>query len=115
MPSLMSGTATAASTLVNSDPGPRMIWSAASSAAMASIGAFGSAGTRDTVRMWSVAITATWPSTWPASDSAFRTTGSVVAGSTRPWTPSSRHASSRAATGSDAPSMRPARIRLPSA
>ena len=29
MPSRMSGTATAASTLVNSEPGPRMIWSAA--------------------------------------------------------------------------------------
>ena len=40
-----------------------MIWSAASSAAMASTGAFGSAGTRDTVRMWPVAMTATWPST----------------------------------------------------
>ena len=37
----------------------------------------------------------TWPSTSPASASAFRTTGSVVAGSTRPAAPSRPAASSR--------------------
>ena len=65
--------------------------------------------------MLSVAITATWPATWPPSASAFSTTGSVVAGRTRPFTPSRRQASSRAATGSLVPSISPANTRLPRA
>src|SRR5450759_5251176 len=47
--------------------------------------------------------------------SALRTTGSAVAGRTRPTAPTSRAASSIAATGSPRVSARPTRTRLPSA
>ncbi len=51
MPSASPGTATAASTLVNSEPGPITTWAAWASACSATGDAGGSAGTRDTRRM----------------------------------------------------------------
>ena len=59
--------------------------------------------------------TATWPSTASPSMSAFSTTGSVVAGSTRPTASSSRPASSSARQKSPSVSVSPTIIRLPSA
>src|SRR3954451_12449211 len=59
--------------------------------------------------------TATWPSTSASASSALRTTGSTVAGRTRPTARSRRPASSRALGKLPSDSVRPTSTRLPSA
>ena len=115
MPSARAGTATAASTLVNSEPGPTTTWSARASAARATGEAGGSVGTRETRWMCEVRMTSVCPSISPAAASALRTTGSVAAGTTRPTAPRSRAASSSPFWGSPQAAMSPAMTRLPRA
>ena len=112
----MPGTTHTASTLVNSDPGPMTTWSASDTAASTSSGAGASGGTIDTEVMGPAdSDTLTWPTTSVPATSALSTTGSEVAGRTRPWAPSSPAARSRARPKSPVTLARPAMIRLPRA
>ena len=115
MASARAGTATAASTLVNSEPGPITTWSAWASARRATGDAGGSVGTNETRRMWRVRMTSVCPWISPPAASALRTTGSVAAGTTRPTAPRSRAASSRPFWRSPQAPIRPAITRLPRA